>query len=366
MRYTTGETIIKKGGQVGQMLNRELKNSAHHFIPPVILSGLIHYAEQNDLDYLSWFSDLNIPMDQLREGEGFLDFQSVCQVIERAIQQYPHHHLGLRIGSNEALISMGILGFTMQSCKTVEDALKLGLHYHPISGSALDLRVNMHENMLELEATERFPNATLLPFFCEEAFASILTFLNSMIGTHDTLHSIEFSYSKPEDCSSYQNIFNCPMHFQSTKNSIRFHMNILEKVLKSYSPANYAIAVQICEKTFNSFKKINQPDYHQKIYHLIEKKLPERLNMEHVAHLFNMSERQLRRILLMEGLNFQLIRQEVLENRAKQLICEEQSITEISQQLGFSELREFRRAFKKWTGETPSDYKKKRLKSSVF
>ncbi|WP_286395926.1 helix-turn-helix domain-containing protein [Acinetobacter towneri] len=32
-------------------------------------------------------------------------------------------------------------------------------------------------------------------------------------------------------------------------------------------------------------------------------------------------------------------------------------MTEISQQLGFSELREFRRAFKRWTGLSPSLYK---------
>ena len=55
-----------------------------------------------------------------------------------------------------------------------------------------------------------------------------------------------------------------------------------------------------------------------------------------------------------------------LQDKAKQLINENCSITEISTQLGFSELREFRRAFKKWTGEAPSRYKKTKLLSSVF
>ena len=111
---------------------------------------------------------------------------------------------------------------------------------------------------------------------------------------------------------------------------------------------------------------MNQPDYHQKIYHLIEQHLPERLNMEHIAQLFKISERQLRRILLIEGLNFQSIRQEVLQAKAMQLMNNNCSITDISTQLGFSELREFRRAFKKWTGEAPLNYKKTKLLSSVF
>ena len=335
-------------------------------MPPTLISGLIHYAEQHQLDYFPWFDGLDLCIDQLRQGEGFIDFQTISQIIQRAVEHHPKLPLGLLIGSNEALISMGILGFAMRSCKNIEEALTLGLHYHPISGSALNLQVKIKQHILELEVTERQPNALLLPFFCDEVLASINTFLKSMIGEHQSLLSIELSYAMPKNISLYQHIFNCPIHFNATRNCIRFDANILNQSLNSHSPANYMAAIQICEQTYSSFLKINQPDYHQKIYHLIEQHLPERLNMEHIAQLFKISERQLRRILLIEGLNFQSIRQEVLQDKAKQLMSENYSITEISTQLGFSELREFRRAFKKWTGEAPSSYKKTKLLSSVF
>lgn len=52
-------------------------------------------------------------------------------------------------------------------------------------------------------------------------------------------------------------------------------------------------AIQICEQTYASFQKMNQADYHQKIYHLIEQHLPERLNIW-ALHNFKISERQLR------------------------------------------------------------------------
>jgi hypothetical protein len=47
------------------------------------------------------------------------------------------------LGSSEGQISIGILGFAMQACKTVAEALETALHYHPISGSVLDLTVNL-------------------------------------------------------------------------------------------------------------------------------------------------------------------------------------------------------------------------------
>ncbi|MDQ8975947.1 helix-turn-helix domain-containing protein, partial [Acinetobacter johnsonii] len=47
----------------------------------------------------------------------------------------------------------------------------------------------------------------------------------------------------------------------------------------------------------------------------------------------------------------------VLERKAKQMLENNLSIGDISQALGFSEVREFRLAFKRWTGQAPSVYK---------
>ena len=75
--------------------------------------------------------------------------------------------------------------------------------------------------------------------------------------------------------------------------------------------------------------------------------------MKQAAEHLQISERHLRRQLLLEGLSFQQIRQNVLERKAKQLLEQNLSMSEISLQLGFSELRDFKR----WTGQAPSVYK---------
>lgn len=263
------------------------------------------------------------------------------------------------IGRDESLISMGILGFAMQACQNVGEALELGLKYHPISGSALNLTASLVSNQLELKISERFPNTALLPFFCEEIFCNILTFLSNMIGEHDDLLNVQFSYAEPQHFQLYRAFFDCPIPFNTSKNSIFFNIEILKRPLKSYSPANYTTAIRICEKTLDDFNNINHVDYKQRIQHLIEEYLPELFDMQQAADTFQISERQLRRILVTEGINFQTLRQNILEQKAKIFISQKFSMTDISQQLGFSELREFRRAFKRWTGHTPSFYREK-------
>jgi AraC-like DNA-binding protein len=131
----------------------------------------------------------------------------------------------------------------------------------------------------------------------------------------------------------------------------------LQRSLKNYSPANYATAIQICEQALKEIDQLNQVGYVHLLDHLIEQHLPERFEMQQAAEHLRISERHLRRQLLLEGLSFQQIRQNVLERKAKQLLEQNLSMSEISLQLGFSELREFRRAFKRWTGQAPSVYK---------
>lgn len=339
--------------------------TSQFLIPPTLLSSLIHYAEQQQWSYQSWFKDVDLNMDQMIQNQGFVHFSDICNVLQHAIDHTQRPNLGLLLGSNEGQVAMGILGFAMQACKTVAEALQTALHYHPISGSVLNLDVHIQPDYCEIEISERSPCGALTAFFCDEVFSSIITCLNMMLGDHQELILLELSYDGSAYLEDYQRIFNCPIQFNSTRNLIRFNKNILSRALKNYSPANYQTAIKICDLAFEQFKQINQPSLVHVLQHLIETHLPERFDMLQAAQHFHLSERHLRRLLMNEGINFQLIRQQVLEHKAKTLLSENYAISEISHLLGFSELREFRRAFKRWTGFSPTNYKKVELNKLI-
>ena len=334
------------------------RSSQHVFLPPSILAGLIHFAEQHDLAYQHWFEAINLDSTRVRNTQNFVSFHQLCSVVEQAMKDISSSSLGLKIGSSEGLISMGILGFAMQACKTVADALKTGLHYHPISGSVLDLNFAVIQDRCEIELTERIQiPSQLFTFFCDEALSSIFSCYIAMVGDQNDIIDIELSF-KPSHFQDYTDIFHCPVIFNSTRNVIRFKDYFLTRTLPSYSPLNYATAIQMCENALVKFQQINQLNYAVTLQSLIEQKLPERFEMKQAAEYLKLSERHLRRRLLEEGFNFQQIKQQTLLNKAKAMLLDHYSMTEISQTLGFSELREFRRAFKRWTGTAPSIYKR--------
>lgn len=358
MRYPTGLKTLFFGGLNGLMpIHSSDKNEQQQFILPTILASLIHYAEQQQWDYAAWFQDSGLDIAQIRQTQGVVRFTQLCDVIRQAIAAYQQPDLGLKLGSSEGLISMGILGFAMQSCKTVADALDIALRYHRISGSVLNINFSIHADLCELEVTEPYPCNALKAFFYDELFSSIITCLNAMLGDHEDVISLELSYFPSDYQQQYHDLFGCPIQFNRDKNIMRFSHRLLQRSLKNYSPANYATAIHICEQALKEIDRLNQVGYVHLLDHLIEQYLPERFEMQHAAEHLRISERHLRRQLLAEGLSFQQIRQNVLERKAKQLIEQNLSMSEISLQLGFSELREFRRAFKRWTGKAPSVYK---------
>lgn len=344
---------------------KEFANS-QFYIPPMILTSLIHYSEQQHWSYDEWFLTQNLDLEHIRQGQGFVAFSEICNVISLALKQTQCPYLGILLGRSEGQISMGILGFAMQACKTVAEAMQTALHYHPISGSVLDLSFSIVNEYCEIELTERSHCGNLNAFFCDEAFASMISCLNMMLGDHSELVSLELSYDHSAYLEDYQRVFNCPIRFNANKNLIRFNATILLRTLKNYSPVNFQSAIQICEQALKQFDQMNQHSLVNVLQHLIENHLPERFDMQQAAQHFHLSERHLRRLLLNEGLNFQLLRQQILEKKAKQWIDDNQTISEVSFNLGFSELREFRRAFKKWTGHSPTEYKKTKLIGSVL
>jgi AraC-like DNA-binding protein len=78
---------------------------------------------------------------------------------------------------------------------------------------------------------------------------------------------------------------------------------------------------------------------------------------DEIAAMLNISPPHLRRILRQEGTSINQLREEVLRDAAISGLSRGDSVDDISTRLGFSEPSAFRRAFKRWTGQTPGAYR---------
>jgi AraC-like DNA-binding protein len=81
--------------------------------------------------------------------------------------------------------------------------------------------------------------------------------------------------------------------------------------------------------------------------------------IEEIASTLNRSVRTLKRQLGAKGVTFSSLRDEELCERAMELLrSEDASLAEIATQIGYSTVTNFERAFRRWTGSSPTEYRR--------
>lgn len=88
--------------------------------------------------------------------------------------------------------------------------------------------------------------------------------------------------------------------------------------------------------------------------------------MDEVAKIMGMSGRTLRRRLAGLGTSYQAELDSVRKELALDCLASNQSMTRIAETLGFNDSSAFHKAFKRWTGMTPSEYRSKAKVGSFY
>lgn len=326
-------------------------------IPCTLLTSLIQYAQHKHIAYEPWFSRLNCTTEAITQGQALVSFDDIEQVFLHAHTTITEHALGIELVKSSGLGSMGLLGFVMQASQSTAQAFEAGLRFHRISGSVMNLSVIPDLEQVILRISPRHPSSLNTIFF-EEMSASIVNCLKALLGENNQPLAIDFSYPKPIFAQQYDDFFQCPIQFGQKQTQLYFTASLLDKPITSANTANYHQALHICKQ---QLEKLEQQTVHfslsHQVYDYLEKSLPTSASLSEVATHFSLSERHLRRKLAQEQHSFQQIKQRVLFNHAQKLLLEQHSIEMISHALGFSEAREFRRAFKRWTKLSPSAFR---------
>ena len=76
-----------------------------------------------------------------------------------------------------------------------------------------------------------------------------------------------------------------------------------------------------------------------------------------IARRIGMDRRSLNRHLSSQGTSFRKIYRQVLLEASQRLLKQGASVSDVAEALGFSEISAFTRAFRRWSGETPSCWK---------
>ncbi|AOE83043.1 AraC family transcriptional regulator [Pseudomonas sp. TCU-HL1] len=322
-------------------------------VSPFLLQTLAEVASDNGLSSERLCRGLGFTPEDLQDPAQRISYRQAMTMIQRALTALPDRGLGLWVGHRNVLGTLGLLGHVLSLSRTLRDAFEVGMRFQHTSGgmAVCSLHEGAEESFVEVEC--RLPYANIQVFAVEEFFASLMVYNRALISAEFWPLRFEFTHAAPTYEAEYRRLLGPNLHFGCLHNRMVIANHWLDTHLPNHQPVALRQALNLLE--LESAQVQQKIDLLQTVERAIARDLPHGSLIEKVANDLNMSSRTLRRRLTEHAMTFDALLEQVRRARAMSLLSNpEMPIERIAEELGYSDVRGFRRAFKRWTGLSPS------------
>ncbi len=264
--------------------------------------------------------------------------------------------VGLHLGEAVPVYRGQVLEYLFLSSSTFGDGLRRALNYQRLLSDAVHATLGQDERGYYLRHST-FGQAQR--HLVEAVMVGVVKFFRYVTEDAFKPQLIEFEHTNGGSQDEYERVFGCPVRFGCTENRMYFLPEVLEIPSLHAEPELIKLHEQVASE---HVAKLEKQDFISGVNRLIGELLESgHADLETVAERLNIKPRSLRTKLTEAGTNFNQLLADYRCNLAKRLLAKtEESIDEIVYLTGFSEPSTFYRAFKRWVGLTPIEYRKSR------
>lgn len=267
--------------------------------------------------------------------------------------------LGLELSERGGPQTIGAVGYLFLESKNLEAALtNLGRYLFAVQeGSRFHLGVEgeyayVDYAILDDKISDRRQDS-------EYSIGSTWNLIKQFTGNICHLTMVEFEHEKPLNTESvFRRVFGAPVLFRRRANRLHFRSEYLALLSRSGDPFLFPILEAHILSSIDEHKR-DQSFIEQVKSQLTHAALADGVRARKVAAQLGISEATLHRRLKKEQTSFKTIHDEVSRSLASLLISRPSlPIAAIARRLGFSETAALTRAFYRWFGKSPRQYRK--------
>ena len=248
------------------------------------------------------------------------------------------------------------LGFAWLASDTLRDALTRLMRYSRLISTAANMQLQDTDNSLDLIILPPKGVKFLAPAFQDAGMSGFLRMCRLTAGEEIAPIHVSLKHPRPECARKLQAYFRAPITYNADNNILSFSRQLVDTPLTHANPGLARINDQAVIDYLARFDR-------DSLTMQVRSKIIERLhdgtpNQGTIAESLNVSLRSLQRKLNNEDTNFKTLLESTRRELALLYIREtHRSLGEITYLLGFSEPSNFTRAFKRWTGASPIEYR---------
>lgn len=284
------------------------------------------------------------------------------KIISNALLLSDKEGLGLRLGVTVDLLTHGVMGIAALTSPTLLDVFKTLVRYYKVRIPVCEFDTAISDEclILRIRNIEQIPDHVNL--FLIEAYSSMFqTVIDSIVGGDASEFSVTFPFPEPLNNELYEQFFHGEVRFKKQQ---YLELNIPLELASHPCPSGDALinrqAELGCQELIDQIQR--GQSFSDKVAQLLDLENGTLLQLEELANMLNVSRRTLIRKLKNEGTSYK----QLMDLRQKELSLHylangTLSIEAIAHMLGYSYVANFRRAFNRWFGVSPSEYRSKFL-----
>ena len=268
----------------------------------------------------------------------------------------PEPGLGLKIAEFIRTEHTGMVGYLCLASTTLGEALLRTSRYARLLADTIPASFQSSgPDTLEIIWVQADGIYGLLPE--ELAVAAFWVFAQRISDWPLRIKRVQLASPCPGDVDVYRQWFGCEVRFAGQDTRIAFDPSFLQAPIRLADPGLANLLEQQAQAMYLSLP--THDELSQKLQGCLLKYMPEGgPDLPLMAQELGVSSRQLQRLLTQRGLTFQTLMRRTREKLAKRYLADPSlNLTDIAMLLGFSEQSAFTRAFTRYAGQSPRNYR---------
>jgi AraC-like DNA-binding protein len=301
------------------------------------------------------FAESGIELGALRDPNVRIPTHAMQKLLGLVAERCNDPVFGLTLARYVHPATFYSLGIAMSSSGTLGEYLERLVKYYRLITTNDEMSASVVGGLYSLQ-TVPGPDMPLIPIRVDGAMAVVVRSIRMAL--HENFSPSRVCLARPHPqglAQSYTDYFGCPVEFDTPFSAIFIPEEALGEKLPSANPELTRLYEQL---TIDYLEKIDRADFPGRVYKELTRLLPTGVSgKEQVAQALNMSTRTLYNKLESAGTTFREVLDDTRRGLAEAYIGQNLPIYEIAYLIGFSDTANFSRAFKKWTGKSPMEYR---------
>ncbi|MFC7294965.1 AraC family transcriptional regulator [Marinobacter aromaticivorans] len=268
--------------------------------------------------------------------------------------------VGLKAGQVIDPERMGLVGHVFFNCDTLGEAVIQYVRLHRLINESVILSFEQTGDLAILcwqaDSPEHYCRQDM-----DRTLAAALSRTRHFIHPGLQAEWAEIAHPRPQYADQYEKLVGGPVTFGASTTRLAFNSRHLDHPIPNRNPYVYSAVLRQVNGLLARLQ--TRRSFSRKIRRLISRQMStDRIDADTLAKQCHMSRQTLYRRLKKEGLGFHELVEQVRKDKALRYVASDHyALGEIAFLLGFSELSAFSRAFKRWTGMAPAQYRAQHL-----